>query len=160
MHETLLFKQRLEALEESERAVFMKQNGMRYQEVSSEEKSSKEHKLKGLAGITDRNFITAVYYKVPFLQALQLIGSRSVYLERGMAFVPLTRLVHILTLKFRQNLSLALAEASKAFDVVVHGDSRIAPLLKNMAKQFVGNDFSAQKSSAADKLTLEQVRVN
>ena len=39
---------------------------------------------------------------------------------------------------------------------VVADDARIAPLLKNMNKQFIGNDFSS-KSQSIDQLTPEKV---
>ena len=42
------------------------------------------------------------------------------------------------------------------FDMVT-ADTRIGPLLKNMSKQFIGNDFSTQKAGALDKLTPEKI---
>lgn len=35
-------------------------------------------------------------YRVPFTQALQLVGRRAVYLEKGYAYVPLQSLVSII----------------------------------------------------------------
>jgi hypothetical protein len=43
------------------------------------------------------------------------------------------------------------------FDMVT-ADTRIGPLLKNMSKQFIGNDFASQKGAGAiDKLTPEKI---
>lgn len=158
--ETLLFKMRLDYCSDVERKEFMEKNDLYFHEVSSAEKNAKETKLKGLAGINENNFYSAVFYKVPFQQALQLIAPRQVYLERGMAYIPVTRLLHIITVRFRQNLSHALTEASTIFDRVVSADTRIAPLLKNMSKQFIGADFASRNSGLnnADKLSSpEQV---
>jgi hypothetical protein len=41
------------------------------------------------------------FRRVPFQQALQLISSRAVYLEGGYAYVPLGRLVSIITTRVR-----------------------------------------------------------
>lgn len=53
------------------------------------------------------------------------------------------------------NLARALVEASNMFDIV-STDSRIAPLLKNMNKQFIGDDFS-KKNTSLDKLTPDKI---
>lgn len=42
--------------------------------------------------MTPQTFPRASYYKVPFQQALSLLGSRQVYLEAGMVYVPLGKL--------------------------------------------------------------------
>jgi len=43
--------------------------------------------------------------RIPFQHALQMIANRSVYLDRGFAFVPLQRLVNIIVTRFRIHLS-------------------------------------------------------
>jgi DNA primase large subunit len=143
-------------LGDDERALFMQANGLSYDVVSVEEKARLAEKLIGLAGVTKQTLDKASYYKVPFQQALSLLGSRSVYLEAGLVYVPLQRLVSILTARFRVLLSRALTEAASMLDIV-GADQRIAPFLQNINKQFVGNDFSQLKSLAADKLVPERV---
>ena len=83
------------------------------------------------------------------------MANRSVYLERGFAYVPLQRLVSIIVTRYRIHLSKALTEASTMFEHV-SGDSRIGPLLKNMNKQYVGRDFT-KSTQASDKLTPDKV---
>lgn len=46
------------------------------------------------------------FFKVPFTEALDLVGSRKVYLEAGVAFVPFDHVVSILYSAFRTNVSL------------------------------------------------------
>lgn len=99
LQETHLFKARMDYLGDEECQLFMAKNGMRFDTVSAEEKAAKEHKLKGLVGVNDNNFYASVFYKVPFLQALPLIAPRHVYLERGMAYIPFTRLLNIITVR-------------------------------------------------------------
>lgn len=100
MQETLLFKTRLEYLTDDEKQDFMAHNGLHFKAVSSEDKNAREHKLKGLSGVTDNNFYATVFYEVPFLEALQLIAPRQVYLERGKAYIPFNRLLNIITVRF------------------------------------------------------------
>jgi hypothetical protein len=53
------------------------------------------------------------------------------------------------------HLARALVEAANMFDIVA-ADTRIGPLLKNMNKQFIGDDFS-KKNSNIDKLTPDKI---
>lgn len=155
-HESHLFKFRLDRLSDQDRADFMIANGLSFEQLSSEAKTDLKDKLIGLAGVEESKFPSAIYYKVPFALALSLIGSRSVYLERGFAYVPLSKLVSIITSKFKIHLTRSLAEAAHMFEPV-SSDPRIGALLKNMSKQYVGKDFTASKTSALDKLYPEQV---
>ena len=63
----------------------------------------------------------------------------------------------IIVTRFRMQLSRALVEASNSFDVV-GADSRIGPLLKNMNKQFIGDDFT-KKGRSIDNLTADKVEL-
>ena len=63
----------------------------------------------------------------------------------------------IIVTRFRMHLSRALVEASNSFEVV-GADSRIGPLLKNMSKQFIGDDFT-KKSHSIDSLTADKVEL-
>ncbi len=157
-HECFLLKLRLDQLKDSERADFMIENKMSYDEVTPQEKNERRDKLVGLCDVTEMNFAskTTIFYKVPFTRALSLMRSRQVYIEAGMAYVPLSRLVSIIIATYRAQLSRALVEASNIFDYSVANDPRIAPLLKNMNKQYVGKDFSKSEGSIG-KLTADMV---
>ena len=48
-------------------------------------------------------------YSVPFTQALDLVQHRQVYIHRGMAYIPESKLLSLVTAKFRTNLSRQLA---------------------------------------------------
>jgi hypothetical protein len=100
--------------------------------------------------------------------------------EKGYAYVPIEKLVSVFVnqvkhphfssfsslsypisfffhLQFRSYLSKSLTDAFLMFDMVT-SDTRIGPLLKNMSKQFIGNDFASQKGAGAiDKLTPEKI---
>lgn len=155
--ECSLMKYRLDSLSDEERADFMLSNGMGFDPVPNDEKMARREKLVELAGVTPVSLLKTTFYKVPFQQALSLVASRSVYLERGFAYVPLQRLVTIIVTRFRMQLSRALAEAANSFDIV-GSDHRIGPLLKNMNKQFIGNDFT-KTNQAIDKLSPDKIEL-
>lgn len=126
----------------------MSSNGVTYETASKDFCTQRREQLVGLAGVTEANLSATILYKVPFQQALSLLAGRSVYLEAGFAYVPFQRLVSIIITRFRTLLSRALVEASTYFGHI-SGDSRIAPLLKNLNKQYVGKDFSQGISGSA-----------
>ena len=48
--------------------------------------------------------LPSIYPRVPFQQALPMISNRSVYLQKGFAFVPLQKLVSIIVIRVRAAL--------------------------------------------------------
>ena len=92
-----LFKYRLEKLSDGERGAFMVANGLMYDQVTQEEKEQRKDSLLSIpSNLNEASFMSTAFYKIPFQQALSLIASRQVYLEGGMAFVPLPRLMSII----------------------------------------------------------------
>lgn len=156
-HECHLLKFRLEDLSEVHRAEFMSSNGMDFEVVDHELKLRLQDQLIGLAGVEDKStFNSTPFYKVPFGLALSLVGSRSVYISSGSAYIPLSKLLSIIVNKFRMFLSKGLAEAIQTFQIAA-ADPRIGSLVKNMSKQYVGSDFNSDTKNAGDKLLPEHV---
>jgi len=154
-HECLLLKHRVDVMNENERAAFMAKKGVAYEQLSTEEKEERREYLIGLADVKDlAAFHSTTFYLVPFKEALSLVSTRQVYLERGHAFVPAKRLVSTIVTRFRTQLSQSLVAASHMFQHI--SDPRIGPLLKNMNKQYDGKDFS-KGVSGVDKLTADVV---
>ena len=53
------------------------------------------------------------FVKVPFREAIALVGRRAVFLHQGIAFVPIRELLQIATAHFRARLSGELIKAFK-----------------------------------------------
>ena len=93
----------------------------------------REKLLSVTGGPNPVEFLSTDYFRVPFVQALELVGRRECYVEDGFAFVPLTRIVSIVVAKFRVSLSKSMALAVGAFGQVAHeepsmGESRKSPI--------------------------------
>jgi DNA primase large subunit len=157
--ETVLFKYRLDRLSDEEREIFMVKNGLQFEMVSENEKNKLSYELRISSNLTELQFERALFYKVPFLQALSLVGNRTVYLAKGFAYVPVTKFVAILTNKFRMFLSKHLTELAREFDHICQ-EGRIGPILQNMPKQFIGQDFLGKQNNGAaisDTLRIDTV---
>jgi len=62
----------------------------------------------------------ADFVKVPFLQALELVSHRRVFVQNGIAYVPRDRLMTIIITRFRASVSLVqycLSPAVGTFEV-------------------------------------------
>jgi DNA primase large subunit len=139
----------------------MKQNGITYEEANPKEIEQRQSKLRAIpnananangimrfhgtgSNSTSNGTSNASYFKVPFIEALDLVGNRKVYLEKGIAFVPFDHVVSILIARFRANLSQQLASAFRKFNrSIVSKDERLAPVLINLAKHHIGPDYSS-----------------
>ncbi len=83
-----------------------------------------------------------IYFKIHFSEASDLIAKRQCYVHKGYAYVPLPKIVSIVTAKFRRNLSLSLAKASRVFDHVSKEYAPVAPLLQSMHSQYTGEEYT------------------
>jgi hypothetical protein len=135
----------------------MEQNGLAYDMVSKEDVLRLKAQLQAVPVFTQQpgyGSATAVdvtrtqFFRIPFTQALDLVAHRQVFLENGYAYVPVERLVSIIVARFRSNLSRGLLDAFSSYPYIL-ADTRIAPMVANMSKQYTGKDFTQTKSSDA-----------
>ncbi|MCP4732747.1 MAG: hypothetical protein GY873_00985, partial [Bosea sp.] len=135
--ECALFQHRLEKASKASGALqaFLHRAGLKFDRVSDSEKDRLRQQLLSVPGgaggeaVSPAEFVTEIYYRVPFVQALDLIANRQAYVEAGFAYVPLRRIVSIVRAKFRMALSKSLVMASSAFSQVAGESARIGPLL-------------------------------
>lgn len=95
------------------------------------------------------------YFRIPFTQALDLVGKRHVFMRNGFAYVPQSHMVSIIVARFRMHLSRELLQASHVFPLVSR-DPRLAPLLKGVHQQYVGKDY-AQNEQKEGVVTPENL---
>ncbi|CCI41266.1 unnamed protein product [Albugo candida] len=164
--ESVLFRYRLDNMIRAEKLLFMKKNGIIFDEVSVSEIEMIKEKLTAV-----RNSFTldrkerlrplGSYFKVPFTQVLDLVGARKVYIEKGSAYVPFDQVVSILATRFRASLSKALAQAYRKYTrSMISRDGRLIPILNNLAKHHIDADYTIQSSSvfsSGEKVTPEAI---
>ena len=165
--ECALFQHRLEKASKSSGSMraFLQRAGLRFDRVADAEKDRLRSQLLSVPGgpggeaVSPAEFITEIYYRVPFIQALDLVSNRQAYVEAGQAYVPLRRIVSIVRAKFRMALSKSLVMASTAFSQVAGESARIAPLLKSMNSQYTGRDYGAadKASLGGEELTAQNI---
>lgn len=143
--ETALFKYRFEGENAKEVDHFMRENNLKFEQISPEERKEFSGQLQQVwrankYGSQDSKF-DLNYFKVPFEQAIGMMQRRQVFLRQGHAYVPREHLIELLRLRFRESLSRSLVVAFKSFPHVVK-DGRLAPLVKNLSRQYMGKDYT------------------
>ena len=131
--ECALFRHRLSRLRGDGFARFLREHGLKFEEVPDSERDARVSSLARIKNYENVPAQTATYYRVPFLEAIDLIGRREVYLERGYAYVPQAKLHSIVVSRFRASLSRSLAKASGSLAAAA-ADPRLGPLLTNVEK--------------------------
>jgi DNA primase large subunit len=142
-HECELFRYRFE-LEKNETILkFLKENNMEYHPIDRETKMELAPKLVACGFRLNHDDVMATdYFKVDFEQAVELVKQRKVYLQKGSAYIPKSEILTIIVGAFRAKLSAALTATSKALPNLEE-DSRLLPMLANLSKQYLGNDYAA-----------------
>ncbi|KAJ0410969.1 hypothetical protein ATCC90586_004322 [Pythium insidiosum] len=148
--ESALFRFRLDKMTRDEKLLFMKQNGISYEEATAKEIEARQAQLRAVRDAQvldkkDRFLPLPTFFKVPFTEAIDLVGTRRVYLEGGIAYVPFDHIVSLLYASFRANLSKQLASAFRKYNrSLISKDERLAPVLSNLAKHHIDTDYSVQ----------------
>lgn len=142
-----LFRLRFSKLKKEETETFLKCEGFRYEHISNEKKSELANHL---VDSTMKNYSHAKvestdFYRVRFVEALDLIKNRKVYVEKGYAYIPNEDFISVLSSRFRSEISQALNVASKRLPEL-EIDQRLVLLLKGLHNSYSGNDYSTSKS--------------
>ncbi|XP_002739991.1 DNA primase large subunit-like [Saccoglossus kowalevskii] len=150
-----LFRYRFQQESRDSIKQFLEENNLHYEPIPDKEKLKI---IKELANSGYNTSVTTVentdYFKVPFVEALDLVKSRKVYLERGYAYVPRSDLVSIVLSAFRAHLSHSLAITARAVPYLEE-DSRLLPMLTALSKQYLGQDYTCKKANG--KVTIDQI---
>ena len=139
-HETDLFRLRWGLLKENspeELQMFMAASGLSYQPIDSQEKERLKDDLIASAGfgMSTVKFEEEKFYRVPWIEAVDLVRVRRVLIKGGMAYIPSSELLSLVVGVFRAKLSHNLVLTCRALPVLEE-DSRLVNLVQNLDKRF------------------------
>jgi DNA primase large subunit len=99
-------------------------------------------------------------YRVPFTQALDLVQHRQVFVKKGMAYIPESKLLSLVTARFRSNLSRQLVLLSAV--PTTPALQRTQGFLKNVATVHAIKDEYLENGAGADgvRLTANNVQAH
>lgn len=135
------------------------QCGIKYQSCSDDENEwTKLHKQITFNSKKDETKSSDQYVKVPFKEAVSLVGRRAVFLNKGMAYVHVKELTSILCAHFRARISAELVKAYKYLPEILK-DERIQRMLLNLSNHNAidFNLFEAKAPLDGDKIKLSDL---
>uniref|UniRef100_H2Z295 DNA primase large subunit n=1 Tax=Ciona savignyi TaxID=51511 RepID=H2Z295_CIOSA len=153
-----LFKFRF--LHESQSSIqqFLKLNNLSYEPISKEERTRYAAALSTSSyDMSEANVENSLFYRVPFVDVLNLVTSRRVFLFQGDAFVPQKEFLSIISTRYREHLSKALVMTSRALPQLDE-DDRLLPILKSFNQTAVTSAYDPKRNEGKVSITdLEEL---
>jgi DNA primase large subunit len=132
---------------------FLKDNDLNYEPISEAEKQSIMESLIEM-GSSHSQVTCQSYYKIGFLEVIDLVKSRRAFIKNGFAYVTAVDFGSVLTHAFRARLSKGLTGLTRHLKEI-EDDQRVADLLKILRERDVGENYADTKSK--DHLTFENL---
>lgn len=132
----------------------MQSLGLEWSEVSQEERKSLHEKLLASSGL--RNIDNETYFKVEWTKVPDLVAMRRVYLQAGMAYVPVSEQMSLIAAEYTSKLSTALEMTARALPRLDE-DDRLLPILNHLSKGFVAPEYTSTGDLANSALTAAQI---
>ncbi|KAI8987309.1 eukaryotic and archaeal DNA primase, large subunit-domain-containing protein [Mycotypha africana] len=150
--ELALFKIRFDQESMEEKKRFLASLNLNWEMISMEEKESLRKELTTCSrckpGINADDYVTnETFFKVDFWKVPELVGTRSVFVKRGKAYVPMKEQVNLVMTEFRNYLERALNATSKILPRLEE-DDRLKPILQNVEKQYVGKMYNGEDAGS------------
>ena len=146
----------------NEIGIFMMASGLNYEAISEEEKDEKREKLQAASGYGIIKFDDEKFYRVGWLEAMDLVRARRVLVEAGLAYIPSSEVLSLVMGVFRARLSHNLVLTCRALPVL-EDDARLVSMVQNLDKvelglailvtlhltlqRYTGEDYSSTKTA-------------
>ncbi|KFM58376.1 DNA primase large subunit, partial [Stegodyphus mimosarum] len=148
-----LFRFRFTSEQTKSRKLFMDINNLKYEPIKPEEKEDIFENLC-LGHCNPAKARSIDFYKVPFVEVLDLIKNRKVFLKKGFAYIPEDDMVITIASAYRAHLSHSLAITSRALPQLEE-DTRLISMLSTLHQRYIGTDYSNRKVDYAGDITPE-----
>lgn len=152
--ELALFRQRYLSDDLTERAAFLKSLDLDWIEVPNAEKEELRDSLSATSG--QRAFESESFFKVRWERVPDLVAMRKVFLRGGMAYVPVSEQLSLVTAEFANRLAIALESTARALPRLDE-DDRLIPLLTHLSKGFVAPEYTSSADATSTNVTAAQI---
>lgn len=148
-HETELLRHRLYQPENRVNiSSFLRMNGLKYQVCSTEEREKMDIDCRDwyqfMSSNLTQSILTQELYKLPFVEALELVRHRRVYLRKGFAYIFHTEMISIICNRFKLELANMLAVMNRDLPMLEE-DERLLPRLHTIHYENVTKLEKAQR---------------
>ncbi|XP_051116611.1 probable DNA primase large subunit [Andrographis paniculata] len=153
--ETTLFRYRFLIETVDAQRALLAEFELPYKVVNNVEYESVKDKLNQVLRSTGQSPSSdTAYYKVPFEQVPDLVGSRRVFILKGFAYVAMNQVVSLLVTQYRSYLSKALVLTNRKWTSMIREQEkdRLTPIVEALSTSYFGPDYSQPKDSTTVSL--------
>ncbi|GFS36961.1 DNA primase large subunit [Trichonephila inaurata madagascariensis] len=151
-----LFRLRFITETSQARSAFMQSNGLNYDAIEGYEKDRlKDFLYLGYNHSVSKAMATK-FYKVPFIEVLDLVKNRKVFLEQGYAYIPEDDLIVTVLSAYRSHLSHALAITSRALPQLEE-DTRLISMLSTLHQRYIGTDYTNKRTKFTGDVSPDEI---
>ncbi|CAM0904904.1 unnamed protein product [Alopecurus aequalis] len=144
--ETTLFRYRFRLESPDAQRLLMSEFQLPYKALPHSEFEAVKDKLSQVA----RSIVESVFFKVPFEEVPDLVGSRRVFISKGYAYVAMSQVVSLVVTQFRCNISKALVLTNRKWTTSIKEQEkdRLTPIVEALSNAYFGPDYSQPSDSA------------
>ncbi|PIC54883.1 hypothetical protein B9Z55_003953 [Caenorhabditis nigoni] len=125
--------------------------------LTDEEKKPMAVDLENACQVYSLDMPKKVFYRVDFLDAIELVRRGSVHLKKGFAYFPFDDLVTILVSKMKNTMMAAMARAFKHL-ALLEEEGRLLPRLARLSNNaYSGKDYSGEQPDGAIIITRHMI---
>lgn len=152
--EVALFKYRFQIEDAQERQKFLESLDLDWIEVSAAEKRDLHDKLLATSGL--RSIENESYFKVEWTKVPDLVSMRKVFISSGMAYVPVSEQLSLISAEYAEKISAALQMTARALPRLDE-DDRLIPVLEHLSKGFIAPEYNSNTGSNSGEVTAAQI---
>uniref|UniRef100_A0A0K0F630 DNA primase large subunit n=1 Tax=Strongyloides venezuelensis TaxID=75913 RepID=A0A0K0F630_STRVS len=152
-----LFKYRFSKLSRADVELFLNLNDIKLEKVPADELNQLIDSISAASRRKVTDIRKTDYYKVNFLEAINLVKKRKVFISVGTAYLGFSDLEDMISMKFKTNIAAAMARQNRMLSSLQE-EERLIPILKNVTnKSYVGKAYNGGGNQLNENITSKSI---
>lgn len=142
-----LFRLKFSNLSSNEIKEFLKINNFDYTPLTAEQKDEiKDCLYESTIGLSNTKIEIVDFYKVHFMDVLDMVHNRRCYLKDGFAYISTQDFISIVATKLQKIIENGLQQSIQLLGII-DNDERLSSLIKRLHTSYTGKDYALQNSN-------------
>lgn len=152
-----LFRLKFSSLTTAEIREFLSINQLDYTPLTVEQKDDiKDGLYESTIGVSNTKIEILDFYKVDFLEVLDMVHNRRCYIKDGFAYITTSDFVSIVATKLQKMIEIGLQHAIQLLSVV-ETDERLASVIKGLHTSYTGKDYALKNANTVPIESLDNL---
>uniref|UniRef100_A0A0N5CEV9 DNA primase large subunit n=1 Tax=Strongyloides papillosus TaxID=174720 RepID=A0A0N5CEV9_STREA len=152
-----LFKYRFSKLSRADVELFLRLNDVKLEKISTDELNQLVDNISAASKRKVTDIRKTDYYRVNFLEAINLVKKRKVFLSSGVTYLGFNDLEDMISMKFKTNIAASMARQNRMLSSLQE-EERLIPILKNITnKTYVGKTYNGGDNQLDENITPKSI---